>query len=509
MMSPQQSPGLASSLNFSLTKKRFEMMKRRTANSTKRILILSVIPVLGAMVYVFSEKVTPITEGDASPVSMKKDSESRKKSETSILLRADGKIEIEGQILEISQLTELINSGDLEFNLARISAETDVETGLLADVQEILRKNEIREVIYDREQQQEDESSWQNEHEIHNRNAYIIVEDENMVYTNKSYYQLTDEEKKGLLGPMKPREKENPEYSLFQSWMDDDTYALWIDGVVIPNEKLNSYTPKDFAGFFQSRVMSNARSDRFPQPYQVHLYTDSYFNENFGPESEIRQPLTNTDTITLTQRKVTWHKDISRYPDPTTAYLQKYVRYENLRTSGALYTHKSLEEKAMLNKLYQELNSEFSKSSDKRKKNLKEPINPSSNIQRNGIQGQSSSDKIKVQPTNTNKDKAKVSTLVFLPEIQSKALKEYLTRYGKFHTKTFENKVFTQPSNQEIVELQTEYHELDKSYLSLSFEERKRVSRAIFPYAKIEKEGKVIYKKMQDLTPEERQELGC
>ena len=57
MMLPDQKFGLASNLNFSLTKKRFEMLKRKTALKTKWAKISIMVPILGVLVYFFSEKV--------------------------------------------------------------------------------------------------------------------------------------------------------------------------------------------------------------------------------------------------------------------------------------------------------------------------------------------------------------------------------------------------------------------------------------------------------------------
>lgn len=102
-----------------------------------------------------------------------------------------------------------------------------------------------------------------------------------------------------------------------------------------------------------------------------------------------------------------------------------------------------------------------------------------------------------------------VFTLVFSPEIQSKAMNDYLTRYGKFQTQTYENRLFSQLSNREIADLQREYKALDGSYGNLSFDEKRKVTRPNFPYAKIEKNGVISYKKVEDLTAEERQTLGC
>ncbi|MDI1322094.1 MAG: M56 family metallopeptidase [Algoriphagus sp.] len=63
MMLPDQKFGLASNLNFSLTKKRFEMLKRKTALKTKWAKISMMVPILGVLVYFFSEKVIAEQEG--------------------------------------------------------------------------------------------------------------------------------------------------------------------------------------------------------------------------------------------------------------------------------------------------------------------------------------------------------------------------------------------------------------------------------------------------------------
>lgn len=509
MMLPDQNSGLVSSLNFSLTKKRFEMMKRKTANSTKWTLILVLVPILGALVYVFSEKVTASVETEQTGYSVIHESENPHEMKTDILVRADGKLEIEGQVIEVSQLSQFIQSRTNEFDFAQVSSESWVPMELVADVQEILRENEIREEVYANGQLHKGVSSSSEELEVYYRNAYILVEDENMVYTRKTYNQLNEDEKWGLLGPPVPREKKQPDPSLFESWKDADTYAVWIDGEVVPNEKLSGYSPNDFAGFFQFGVKPNARSDRFPQPYQVNLFTHSYFDQVYGPDSELIQPRTNNDTITLTQRKVTWNRDISKYPDPTTAYLQKYVRYENLRTSGTLYPNRSEEQKEMLDRLYQELKSLYAQSPENRKKNLKEPILPNSNEPRNGLESQGPEFKTKVQAVSNRSENAVVYNLMYSPTLKSQALKDYLNRYGKYQTKAFENRIFSQPSNSEIVKLRTEYMLLDDSYWRLSSEERKTVKRATFPYAEIKKDGVSIFKKFEDLTPEERNALGC
>ena len=481
MMLPGQSFGLASSLNFSLTKKRFEMMKRQTTNPTKWMKMLFVLPVLTAMVYIFSEKVTAQAEVEKESGVVVKKVESLKENEIQIRFRADGKIEVDGQIIEVEQLAELIDSGNNENMTARISAYPGVEMGFVADVQEVLRGKDIRRVVYQSQTTSEQDSKEEDEKAEFYRNAVILIEDENMEYTHKTYYQLTEKEKIGLFGPMRPSAKSYPDPTLFESWKDKETFALWIDGVVSANEKLEDFEASDFVFFYQSSVKSNARSERFPQPYQVHLYSDSYYDLRFGPNSEGRRPRTNRDTITLTQRMVTWNHDISRNPDPNTAFLQKNARYEKLRKSGKTFNQNEIEE---LNQLYRELNEEYTKSSDKRKKSLKQPI----------------------PPETKTESQIPISTNSVSPQT---SLSTYHELNGAYQLKLNESRLFAKKSELEIEKLFEMFTILQDQHMFLSFEDKRIVQRPTFPYVQLEQDGNMIFKRLEDLTEEERKILRC
>lgn len=367
MMLPDQNPGMVSSLNFSLTKKRFEMMKRNTKNSTRWMLLLILVPLIGALVYIFGEKVAlhpekkEVVEAPTEVVGSRVE-----EVEIDIKLLTEREIEVNGQVIYFEQLAQLLEETKKDNALVRFSVNPRLKMEVAADVQEILREQELRKVVF--KEWGKEFGNWDKESERYYQNAYILIEDENMVYSHKTYQQLNEKEKKGLFGPMTPPSKKTPHPTTFEEWKNKENYAIWLDQKVISNEELTKMQPSDIVMFWSSRVMENARSARFPQPFQLHLYTEEYYEKELGPNSDRLDPLTNQDTITITQRMVTWNKDISRYPDPNTAYLQKYVRYENLRTSGAIYTLKGQEEKDLLDKLYQELESEYSSSNDKRKK---------------------------------------------------------------------------------------------------------------------------------------------
>lgn len=91
----------------------------------------------------------------------------------------------------------------------------------------------------------------------------------------------------------------------------------------------------------------------------------------------------------------------------------------------------------------------------------------------------------------------------------SDLVKTYSQLYGKYQVKVYTNRKFSIPSDLEIEALRMEATALDQLYFKMSAEERKKIKRVSFPYAKLEVAGKVTYKKIEDLTREERKSLNC
>ena len=85
----------------------------------------------------------------------------------------------------------------------------------------------------------------------------------------------------------------------------------------------------------------------------------------------------------------------------------------------------------------------------------------------------------------------------------------YSYLYGKYQVKVYANRKFSMPTDLEIELLRMDAAALDQLYTKIPLEERGKVKRASFPYAKLEVAGKVIYKKFEDLTQKERESLGC
>ena len=100
------------------------------------------------------------------------------------------------------------------------------------------------------------------------------------LYKKMSKKQQNSVEDVFELAPPLPRityKKKTPTTTQFNSWKNNQKFALWIDNKVVENSILNNYKNTDFSYFSGSKVYKNARSKRFPQEYQFNLYTHSFF----------------------------------------------------------------------------------------------------------------------------------------------------------------------------------------------------------------------------------------
>ncbi len=85
----------------------------------------------------------------------------------------------------------------------------------------------------------------------------------------------------------------------------------------------------------------------------------------------------------------------------------------------------------------------------------------------------------------------------------------YSQLYGKYQVKVYANRKFSNLTDQEIEKLRLEAATLDKIYTQMTLKERTKIKRTAFPFVKLEVDGKTTYKKLEDLTPEERKSLNC
>lgn len=131
-----------------------------------------------------------------------------------------------------------------------------------------------------------------------------------------------------------------------------------------------------------------------------------------------------------------------------------------------------------------------------------------------GVQNLTKEQKL-IEPNQTSGSVSQSTPLDFVSQGDEPApsgsnlVAKYTQLYGKYQVNVYANRKFSTPTDQEIEALRLEAAALDKLYTQMTLEERRKIKRASFPYAKLEVAGKVLYKKIEDLTPAERESLNC
>lgn len=526
MMLSGQNYGLVSSLNFSLTKKRFEMMKRKSRNSMKWIKVVALIPVLGLLIYGFSERVTAKQDdGIVSSEVFMNASDSEMAFDFTFKLETDGKILFENEEYDHEAVKEMISerkaiSDDLKINL--ITSPT-LSMGEFSDFQAILRDLDIRRVHYVAvDEKGINTSSEMAEYQVEqasqlNQKANIqddekakrygkarfLIETEQMEYIEKTYSQLTTQQKERLLMLPDAPQKKSPDLAQFNKWKDKDEFALWLDGKVISDQKLNEMEPSDIIYFSSSKVYDNARTERFPQPFQVSLYTATYYEETYGSDPEMWKPIEGT--ITLTPR-ATWMRDLSTNPDMTTEYLQIYSAYEKLRTSGVNYINKSKEEQEKLDAMFSDLGGKYFKFNAARKSKMKRPEVPFAPYMKLEKDGEVY---YKLQKDLTEEERKMLPPPPPPVERKGNTVSSYLKDLSKFELMKKVNSLMGNRTDKEIEELYGLFVELGDSYSAMALADRGKVNRPNFPYPRFENDGEIVFKNFQDLTTEERSRMRC
>ncbi|MFN3996846.1 M56 family metallopeptidase [Algoriphagus sp.] len=528
MMIPEKSHGLASSLNFSLTKKRFEMMKRKTTNSTKWILILSVIPVLGAMVYIFSEKVVPSSLGEEKlsevhifPLDLEK---TEKVYDLTVYLVSGGRFLLDDvrstKIYKMDQLSEILNQKASINPQIKLVIQAGSTMGDVEEVKSVFRSHNIKKLVWM-------DPDGDNKVEELGVNAYSLIYGSPIQTLTKaeyysqtkffikypdgvkeelSYDQLPEKYAKDLPNPPGKMKKSIPSSALFESWKNGDEFAIWIDGKVVPNSKLEELQVSDIAHYSSSYVNSNARSARFPQKNQVSIYTFSGFENVYGANSSFgKKPMGGSVTFNSENPKNQQHT-LNSYP--VSLYQAYYVQYLERLKSGSSFIDRSKTDQERLFEMFNDLIDKYHSLRTEDQPKVEPPVNPRllhDRIEKEGETNYELNEKI------SEKEKSPFSKVSQISSVKNYMVtsSSYQKQLAEFEIRTNKNRLFSQPSEQEIAELQQLFNSLQVNYLNLFMEEKRKVKRANFPYAKIEREGKIIYKRMEDLTPEERQELGC
>lgn len=298
MILPNQSPVLASNLKFSFTKRRLDMMNKKTMLSTKLIKAVALIPVLAVLIFVFSEKV-PAQDQITNKQTLNYHSGIQKPDEGSVDLIVtifpDGNLKTNGKEIRLESFDEYLSQNFKEINNLKVLLEVNTGTpmGYVSDIQKILFERGATHIDVSVAEQVANDSD---KAEFYKNSTFIVVGiDGNK--TKKTYKELTEKQKSDLRPPMGKPEKKSPNKAAFDKWKDSKTYAIWIDGVSVKNDKLAQMLASEIAFYNESFVHLNAKSERFPQEYQVHAYTHPGYEAAYGENSDYLKNRNWTITI--------------------------------------------------------------------------------------------------------------------------------------------------------------------------------------------------------------------
>lgn len=97
------------------------------------------------------------------------------------------------------------------------------------------------------------------------------------------YFQLTKEQRATtplfFMNTPKKLAKTKVTQSNINDFMDSKKYGLWIDGKKTKNQELKNFKPEDFSNHFVSKRYPNAISKQNPEPFQLNMMTNKYFEE--------------------------------------------------------------------------------------------------------------------------------------------------------------------------------------------------------------------------------------
>jgi len=105
------------------------------------------------------------------------------------------------------------------------------------------------------------------------------------------YFQLTKEQRAAtplfFMNTPKKLAKTKVTQSEINDFMDSKKYGLWIDGKKTKNQELKNFKPEDFSNHFVSKRYPNAISKQNPEPFQLNMMTNKYFQEYLKKEEAV------------------------------------------------------------------------------------------------------------------------------------------------------------------------------------------------------------------------------
>ena len=238
------------------------------------------------------------------------------KNETEIWFK-DELITLEDLALRISA-TEEIASGENKF-IAQIYSTGILRSDFVDKITHEVRKAGAKQIQVITEQYIIPENEYQDD----------IDTDANPVILKANRITFSGSEKKNQsqIG----EKNKIPTAKDFEKWKNKNEYAIWIHEKPVDNSVLSKYKPSDFVHYFLSFVHKNARSERFSQPYQLHLYTQNEFEKYVVKDDWMIEILINKNGQLLVQSKLVELNDLASYLMKLNKHLSKEERQKTIR----------------------------------------------------------------------------------------------------------------------------------------------------------------------------------
>ncbi|NMR36023.1 hypothetical protein HIO71_17730 [Chryseobacterium aquaticum] len=105
------------------------------------------------------------------------------------------------------------------------------------------------------------------------------------------YFQLTDEQRNEtplyFFDVSEKLKKSDVTQNQLNDFKNSKKYGLWIDGKKTKNQDLEKYKPEDFSNYFVSKRYPNAINAKNPEPFQLNLMTNKYYQEYLKKEERV------------------------------------------------------------------------------------------------------------------------------------------------------------------------------------------------------------------------------
>jgi len=286
---------ITSNINYSLTKKRLKMMTKRTSKVKSITWVLALIPVVLGLVLFLSSKAL-----------IAQDIYIRIINKNEIIINDTIHVRPRNIGDEIKKIIADYSLKQKEKVVAIIEAPENMDMGFVIDLNEEIRKSGVNTRKYTPDQGIEKTNSTvqtkknktfngASEKMLKEYQNFMIRSKQNGSISHPEYvriiaiYQLMNTNQKASVKkyPEMPTNDlsktlpKTPSKKAFDSWKNKEKYAVWVDKKHIDNEFLNNYTADEYTYFTVSKVHKNARSKKFPQPYQISLFTKKSFENTF------------------------------------------------------------------------------------------------------------------------------------------------------------------------------------------------------------------------------------